>query len=76
MAVATADADVLIHHHKTVLAFVHRAARAHFRAGRVFAVVAGNGKIVGKDILVPDAVILLPVAARIFIDAAEADVRG
>jgi hypothetical protein len=32
-------------------------------------------EVIGKDVLMPDAVILLPVAARIFINAAEADVR-
>ncbi|EPI62840.1 hypothetical protein A672_04836, partial [Salmonella enterica subsp. enterica serovar Enteritidis str. 08-1080] len=55
---------------------VHRAARADFGAGRVFAVVTGDGEIVGKDVLVPDAVILLPVATCILINATEADIRG
>ncbi|CHT39650.1 Uncharacterised protein [Salmonella enterica subsp. enterica serovar Typhi] len=74
VAVAAADTDLFIHHHKTVIALVHRAARADFGAGRVFAVVTGDGEIVGKDVLVPDAVIFLPVTARILINAAEADV--
>jgi hypothetical protein len=75
MAVATADADIFIDHHKTIFTFVHRPARANFGAGRIFAVVTGNGEVIGKDVLMPDAVILLPVAAGVFVDAAEADVR-
>ncbi|CQC05052.1 Uncharacterised protein [Salmonella enterica subsp. enterica serovar Typhimurium str. DT104] len=74
VAVAATDTDLFVHHHKTVIALVHRAARADFGAGRVFAVVTGDGEIVGKDVLVPDAVIFLPVTARILINAAEADV--
>jgi hypothetical protein len=76
MAVAAADADIFIHHHKTVFTLVHRPARADFGAGRIFAVVTGNRQVIGKDVLMPDAVILLPVAAGVFVDAAEADVRG
>ena len=38
--------------------------------------VTGNRQVIGKDVLMPDAVILLPVAARVFVDPAEADVRG
>src|SRR5690606_14984454 len=76
MAVAAADADILIHHHKPVVTLVHCPARAHFGAGRVFTMVTGNRQVIGKDVLMPDAVILLPVAARVFVDPAEADVRG
>ena len=76
VAVATADADILVHHHKTVVALVHCPARADLGAGRIFAVVAGNRQVIGEDILMPDAVILLPVAARIFINTTEANVRG
>ncbi|ESC69441.1 hypothetical protein SEEN4881_10787, partial [Salmonella enterica subsp. enterica serovar Newport str. WA_14881] len=42
--------------------------------GRVFAVVTGDGEIVGKDVLVPDAVIFLPVATCVFIYPPETDV--
>ncbi len=76
VAVATADADILVHHHKTVVALVHCPARADLGAGRIFAVVAGNRQVIGEDILMPDAVILLPVAARVFINTPEADLRG
>ena len=51
-------------------------ARADLGAGRIFAVVAGNRQVIGEDILMPDAVILLPVAARVFINTPEADLRG
>ncbi|VAU68952.1 Uncharacterised protein [Klebsiella pneumoniae] len=76
VAVATADADILVHHHKTVVTLVHCPARADLGAGRIFAVVAGNRQVIGEDILMPDAVILLPVAARVFINTTEANVRG
>jgi hypothetical protein len=39
-------------------------------------VVTGDGEVIGENVLVPDAVILLPVSARVFINAAEADIRG
>jgi hypothetical protein len=39
-------------------------------------VVTGDGQVIGEDVLLPDAVVLLPVAARVFVDAAKADVRG
>src|SRR5690606_34050306 len=44
--------------------------------GRIFAVVAGNRQIIRKDVLLPDAVVLLPVSPRVFINAPETDVRG
>jgi hypothetical protein len=37
-------------------------------------VVTGNGEVIGEDVLLPDAVVLLPVAAGVFVNAAEADV--
>ncbi|PJD86120.1 hypothetical protein B9Q30_09450, partial [Enterobacter hormaechei] len=58
------------------VALVHCPARADLGTGRIFAVVAGNRQVIGEDILMPDAVVLLPVAARVFIDTPEADVRG
>src|SRR5690606_35348414 len=76
VAVATADADIFIHHHKPVVTLVHRPARADLGARRVFAVVAGNRQVVGKHVLVPDTVVFLPVTARVFVNTAEADVRG
>ncbi|VFT76414.1 Uncharacterised protein [Klebsiella aerogenes] len=76
MAVAAANAHRFVDHHKTIVALVHRPTWADLGAGRIFAVVTGDGEVVGEHILLPDAVVLLPVAAGILIDAAEADLRG
>ncbi len=76
MAIATANTDLLIHHDKTIFPFMHCSARTDFGTCRVGTMVARNGEIIGKDILMPDAVILLPVTTRILINAAEADIRG
>ena len=75
MAVTAANAHLFVDHHKTVFALVHRSARADLGAGRIGAVVTGDGEVIGENVLIPDAVILLPVAAGIFINAAEADIR-
>ncbi|MNV71966.1 hypothetical protein D3C71_1650160 [compost metagenome] len=76
MAVSTTDADILVHHHKPIFTLMHRAARADFGAGRIFAVVTGNRQVVSKHVLIPDAVVFLPVATRVFVNTTEADVRG
>ncbi len=76
MAVAAANAYLFVDHHKTVFALMHRAARTDLGAGRIFAVVTGDGEVIGKHVLLPDAVVLLPVAAGILIDPAEADLRS
>ena len=76
VAIPTANAHIFIDNDKAIFTFVHRAARTHFGTGWVFAVVTRNGEVIGKDVLMPDAVILLPVTARVFINAAEADFRG
>ncbi|SQA96372.1 Uncharacterised protein [Cedecea neteri] len=67
MAVAAADTNVFVHHHEAIFALMHRAAWADLSTGRIFTVVTGDRKVVGEDILMEYAVILLPVAARIFI---------
>ncbi len=62
MAVAAANAYLFVDHHKTVFALMHRAARTDLGAGRIFTVVTGDGEVIGKHVLLPDAVVLLPVA--------------
>ncbi len=37
--------------------------------------VAGDREVIGKDVLLPYPVILLPVAAGVFVDTTEADFR-
>ncbi|QUJ00234.1 hypothetical protein KCP73_25300 [Salmonella enterica subsp. enterica] len=74
VAVATADTDLFVHHHKTVIALASRRSGRTLVQARCFAVVAWKIIIATKDVLVPGAVIFLPVTARILINAAEADV--
>lgn len=38
--------------------------------------VTGDGEIISEHVLVPDAIIFLPVAASIFINTAETDFRA
>lgn len=75
MAIAAADANLFIHHHKTVFPFMHGGARADFNAGRILAMVASDGQIIGKDVLMIAVAILLPVAAGIFINTTKTNLR-
>ncbi|MNN82334.1 hypothetical protein D3C81_1992590 [compost metagenome] len=76
MAITTANAHILIDDHKTVFTLVHRATRTYLGTRRVFTMVTRNGQVIGKDVLVPNAVVFLPVATGIFVNTAEADIRG
>ena len=55
---------------------MHCAAGADFCTCGVIAMVTGDGEIISEHVLVPDAIIFLPVAASVFINTAETDFRA
>ena len=65
---------IFINDHKTIITFMHRTTWANLGTGRIFAVVTGNGEIVGENVLSPDAVVFLPVTSGVFVNPAETDV--
>lgn len=76
VAVAAADTNIFINHHKAIFTLMHCAAGADFCTCGVIAMVTGDGEIISEHVLVPDAIIFLPVAASIFINTAETDFRA
>src|SRR5690606_7862147 len=56
LAIATADAAVVVHHHNTVRPVVGRLDRADVDTGRIFAVHAGNGQVGSRLLILDDAV--------------------
>lgn len=76
VAVAAADTNVFINHHKAIFTLMHCAAGADFCTCGVIAMVTGDGEIISEHVLVPDAIIFLPVAASVFINTAETDFRA
>lgn len=76
VAVAAADTNIFINHHKAIFTLMHCAAGADFCTCGVIAMVTGDGEIISEHVLVPDAIIFLPVAASVFINTAETDFRA
>lgn len=76
VAVAAADTNIFINHHETIFTLMHCTAGADFCTCGVIAMVTGDGEIISEHVLVPDAIIFLPVAASIFINTAETDFRA